>query len=144
MTPREEALKKNKLALLIMVVITIVSAILSIVSELILPNLAVVFLVVSLLGIILIFAGFYERKKIKRSYCPYCGLKYNYEEDVSWIVSNVTTTDKNQKANVHFECGCKNCGKTTEFYQSFTVAFIDNQGNIKENNIKELAKKYFK
>lgn len=81
---------------------------------------------------------------IKRSHCPECGMKYNYEDDVEWRVGEVITSDRKQEANVEIACECANCGHVTEFEKKFTVATIDNQGNVKETNLESSIRKFFK
>lgn len=146
-TPREKALAENKKYSLILLIVTIVSAILSIVFDKIdgdeMGVAAMIFMWVFLVGGLLTIAVFADKKRVKRSYCPYCGEKYDYEEDVAWEVSNVTVSNNDKKADVEFQCVCSNCGEETTFTKNFRIAYFQN-GKYVEKNIQAEAKKYFK
>lgn len=146
-TPREKALFDNKIGSLIALIIAIVSAILSIVFDKIdgdeTGTLAMIFLWVFLLGCMFAIFIVADRKRVKRSYCPYCGEKYDYQEDVAWEVSNVTVSNNDKKADVEFQCVCSNCGEETSFTKNFRIAYFQN-GKYVEKNIQTEAKRYFK
>ena len=88
-----------------------------------------------------------EKKRFKRSFCSKCHAHYDYEEDVSWEVLDVSVSETEntaqEKASVEFTCSCPNCGKERTFTEKFVVASVDKNGNVKENNISTMAKKYF-
>ncbi len=136
MTPREKALSKNKKLIIIISLVAIAFC----VGGIFVPGLILVGLIVALL----LTTEFYERKKIKRSYCPTCGNKYEYETDVSWDTLSVITKNTTRESRLRFNCTCSICGNKTEFAQSFTTASIDKNGNLVEYNIYDRAKKYFK
>ena len=146
-TPREKALADNKKYTIIIIIVAIVSAILSIVFDKIdgdeMGVAAMIFMWVFLLGLGGVVLILSDKKRIKRSYCPYCGEKYDYEEDVAWEVSNVTVSNNDKKADVEFQCVCSNCGEETTFTKNFRVAYFQN-GKYVEKNIQVEAKRYFK
>lgn len=145
--PREKALADNKKFSLVFLIVAIISGILSIVIDKIdgdeMGIFAMIFMWIFLLSCLLSIAGVADRKRVKRSYCPYCGEKYDYEEDVAWEVLNVTVSNNNKKADVEFQCVCSNCGEETAFTKNFTIAYFQN-GKYVEKNIQTEAKKYFK
>lgn len=143
LTPREKALSDNKKLIIIFGLITLALAVTTSVLEVIVGLNVGFIMVLCLLSLVLFFGGIIDRKKIKRSYCPYCGEHYNYEDDVSWEVSNVVESANDTRANVDFNCACSNCGEETSFTQNFRVGYFKN-GNYVEENIFNVAKKYFK
>ncbi len=144
MTQREKALKKNKTAIIVLILIAAISfaggGILISFTDF--GGFVIVFAAIIFIAAIATIA---DRVRIKRSYCPYCGKKYDYEEDIAWETDNVSIeNDSKQVATLDFECTCSACGKTTTFSKKFTIGQFDNQGNYKEYNVKSLARKYFK
>ena len=101
------------------------------------------FLISGLLFLIFMIVNMSDRKRIRRSYCPHCGEKYDYEEDVSWECTNVVTGDREQTAELEICCSCDNCGEETVFTKSFKTASVDSQGRIKEYNLQNEVRKYF-
>lgn len=155
LNPREKALKRNKKQTLISLLVSVVLTIVSLFVFVMQPDnpngddMGMLILLLALglptlfFWVLTIGLPTYERKRIKRSFCPNCGEKYNYQNDVSWEVSDVETNDKKQVARVEFECTCHECGHTTEFAEKFVTATIDENGKIRNNNIQDQAKKYF-
>ncbi len=150
-TPREKALAENKKITLILGLITIVmigiTCLFSVLESQHESEIASTIYVISLFAtfIFIVLTGVVnsDKKRIKRSYCPYCGEKYDYETDVSWEVTNVTISNNDKKADVDFECECSNCGEETRFTKNFKIAYFQN-GNYVEKDIQVEAKKYFK
>lgn len=85
-----------------------------------------------------------DRKRIKRTYCPECGEKYDYDEDIEWEVEDVVTGEKREEATIEVECCCGNCENERSFRVKMTTAYFDANGNLKENNLYNQMKKYFK
>lgn len=138
MTPLKKALKQNAIVTWIFVGIAVVLLVL----YLILTNL---WLMGGFLFVLLaVFGGVHDRKRIRRSYCPNCEEQYDYENDVSWECSNVVTTNTKQKADVEIQCLCRNCGHVTQFTKNFQTAELDTLGRVKEYNLYNLVRKYFK
>ena len=146
-TPREKALFDNKKFSLIFLIVAIVSAVLSIVFDKIdgdaTGTIAMIFMWIFLISCILTIVVVLDRKRIKRSYCPHCGEKYDYEDDIAWEVSNVTIFNSDKRADVKFQCVCANCGEETFFTKNFKIAYFQN-GKYIEKNIRTEAKNYFK
>lgn len=98
-------------------------------------------------GVIIGFVS--EKERIMRSYCPECGKKYDYENDVAWVETEENTRSGSNgetaslEATVEFTCTCENCGNQTSFSKKFTIARVDKDGNVKRSNLKDLARKYF-
>ena len=96
-----------------------------------------------------------ENERIKRSFCPNCETKYDYEDDVSWEVTqeNVSYPKSNSSSSndvyarrtavLEFSCECSCCGHVTGFSKNFEIAVQYNNGNIREKNIRTEARKYF-
>ena len=100
-----------------------------------------------LIGIGVTIGFMTEKKRIMRSYCPACGKKYDYEEDVEWVEGSEEEKDNGKTASlvstVDFTCTCSNCGNESSFTEKFTVAKRDENGKITRYNLKDLARKYF-
>ena len=98
------------------------------------------------------------RKKDKRNFCKECGTKYDYQNDISWTITDVvrkkmssgssSSTSRRvcqtEEAKVDFTCSCHKCGAEVDFRLKFTVATWYDDGTYKEYNIKDMAKKYFR
>ena len=94
----------------------------------------------------------------KRNFCPACGTKYDYERCVAWQVSDVEIKEVNSNSNssqgkqvigkkmatVEFTCTCENCGDEREFTKRYEIATLYSDGTLKEYNIANMAKNYFK
>lgn len=144
MTKKTKSLKKEKL------VVRIVSAIfLAIAIVLIAVGFSsddLIFL--SLIGFLFLAGALYTyfncMQRVKRSFCPECGRKYDYEDDIAWGVSDEVETQDKVTAMVEFECTCSHCGKNVNFRKNFVISRYDKQKNAWINsNITQLAKKYF-
>lgn len=98
-----------------------------------------------------------ELKRVKRCFCPECGEKYNYNNDVEWEVSDVEikekstnpNSDKKQVAGVRIEhieaeCTCSKCGANSCFSHKFRTGVVYDNGQVKVQNIQTIVKKYFK
>lgn len=85
-----------------------------------------------------------EAAKKKRSKCKKCKTQYDFDRDIEYSVENTYTEGNRQYATVAFCCHCPNCGAQNRFTRKYTVASIDNQGNIKENNLSVLIRRDFK
>lgn len=150
-TPRENALRENKKLTLILGIITIVSFVIALIFSILdskkqsdfFATIYVIFLFVTFFGLCLTGVVFSDKKRIKRSYCPYCGEKYDYLQDVAWEVSNITISNNSKNADVEFQCSCSNCGEETKFTKNFKIAYFQN-GKYIEKNIQTEAKRYFK
>lgn len=150
-TPRAKALAENKKLSIILWIITGASLLIALVLGALesatgnetLSTISMIFGFVFFFAIVGAFLVINDKKRIRRSYCPYCGEHYDYETDVSWEVQDVVTSDNSQKANIEFVCECSNCGEETTFTQNFTISSFKN-GEYVEKNIYVEAKKYFK
>lgn len=134
----KQALKVNLIATYILLGIAVVMFVLQTVVGNILFTMLGAFFLLS------VFFNIHDRKRIKRSYCPHCQTQYDYEQAVAWECSNVVTTNRSQKADVEIVCTCLQCGQQTQFTQRFEIAEIDALGRIKEHNIYNIVRKYFK
>ena len=96
-------------------------------------------------------------KKVKRCFCPECGEKYDYDNDVEWEVSEIEIKEKitNPKSDrkqlagiriehVDVECHCANCGATNSFSHKFRTGEVYDDGQVNVKNIQIIVKKYFK
>ncbi len=81
----------------------------------------------------------------KRSTCKKCKTRLNYENDISWTVTEeyITTDNRRKIAKVDFETVCSKCGYSKRFMKEYTIARIDNNGNLREFNLKALIRKDF-
>ena len=139
MTPLQKGLKQNALTTWILSGITFTLLVLYCIlgSQLWLMGLVLLFLSSTLVNV-------YDRKRIRRSYCPHCEEQYDYDNDVAWECSNVVTGGQTQKADVEIQCLCRNCGRATQFKKRFKTAEIDTLGRVKEYNLYNIIRKYFK
>ena len=77
---------------------------------------------------IIVFFNFKWNQRNQRNFCQDCGTRFNYEECVSWEVSDVETKTMNTNSNsqgkhvvqkevatVVFTCTCKECGSERTF-----------------------------
>lgn len=139
---KEQALKKNRRTLLIGELIGIVFfAVGMLLGE------SGGIMVIPSFGFILItpFIFLSTKKRIKRTYCLHCGKKYDYEADVAWEVTNVTTKENSQDALIIFECTCSQCNQTRNFSKNFRIAsYNNNTQSWTKHNVKNLAKLYFR
>ena len=117
---------------------------------------AVIWAVASV-GIIFYFK-FILTKRNKRNFCADCGARFDYEKCVSWEVSEVErkstppTTDnpsgkyvvQKDVATVVFTCTCKDCGSERSFSEKYDITVWYYDGTIKEKNLKNEVKNYFK
>ena len=98
-----------------------------------------------------------ELKRVKRCFCPECGEKYNYNNDVEWEVSEIEIKEKNTNPNsdrkqiagiriehIDAECHCRKCGATNSFSHKFRTGVVYDNGQVKVDNIQIIVKKYFK
>ena len=100
---------------------------------------------------------FQEKQKVKRNFCPKCGKRVDYENDVEWAVietdeksynpssGNSSSRKMTEKeiSTVEFTCTCAECGEETTFTKKFVTAITYDDGTVKEHNVTTLAKKYF-
>ena len=138
MTPLKKALKVNAIMTWIFVGIVLTFFVL----YLVLGKLWA--MGVSLFLLLSVFGNMYDRKRIRRSFCANCGEQYDYDNDVAWECSNVLTSGSKQKADVEIECSCSRCGSRRAFVKTFTTGEVDTLGRIKEYNLYNLVRKYFK
>lgn len=90
------------------------------------------------------YFGLRNLVSIKRSFCKFCGAKYNYENDISWEVSSEEEKERSVVAHVNVACTCPRCGEVTEFSVSQTVASVDAKtGRVRKSNISNLMRNYF-
>lgn len=140
MTPRKKALLKHD----IFTLFVFISAILAIAfsgGKVFLILLGMFFILVTITMLIL-------RKHIADQYCPKCGVKYVYEDDVEWEVveesfsSDANTVRKNVK--VEFTCTCHQCEHTRSFVRSFQVGKMERQsGRTQIGNLENIIRKRF-
>ena len=96
-------------------------------------------------------------KRNKRNFCQECGARFDYEECVSWEVSDVVRKTMNpssssqskqviQKdvATVNFTCSCKVCGSEKTFSKKYDVTIWYDDGSRKDVNLHNVVKSYFK
>lgn len=138
MTPLKKALRLNTIISLILAGIGLTLVVL----YLVLGQLWL--LAVGLIVILSVFGNMSDRKRIRRSHCPGCEEQYDYDNDVAWECSNVVTTDKKQKADVEIVCRCSRCATATQFTKTFVTGEVNTLGQIKEYNLYNLVRKYFK
>lgn len=138
MTPLKKALKTNAIMTWIFVGIVLTFFILYLVIG------KLWLLAIGLILIISVFGNIHDRKRIRRSYCPYCEEQYDYDNDVAWECSNVITGTQKQKADVEIECKCSRCNAATSFVKTFVTGELDTLGRVKEYNLYNLVRKYFK
>ena len=111
---------------------------------------------VASVGIIL-YLYFKWNQKNKRNFCSDCGARFDYEECVSWEVSDVERKTMNTNPNsqskqaiqkdvakVVFTCTCKECGSEKNFSEKYDVTVWYDDGSRKDINLKNIAKNYFK
>jgi rubredoxin len=143
MTPRKKALRKLTVLSIISIALMIASAVLfALLSET--QSYAGVFIVTAIIFLIVFVVSCVKHTQVIRSTCSECGEFYVYDTDVDAELNNVKTNAKNQTANVRFDCTCHNCGKSKTFYKEFTIASIDNNGNVTQHDLRTLARRYFK
>ncbi len=143
MTPRKKALRKNTIATIVWFLIGLAVAIVGVMNADTTDWGGFVAAIGALLIIFALSSSAKTKKQIKRSYCPNCGAKYDYNDDVEYQVSEEIQKQASIEAVVEFECTCGNCGNTTEFTEKFTIASIDKNGNVVYKNLGIEAKKYF-
>ena len=140
MSPRQKALRKNLILLLSGTGVGVILAILG----LILPG--AVGSIILIIGLLCIFTflvyAFLEIPRIKRNFCTECGEKYDYDEDVSWEMTDEDVTDKRVLDTVEFTCTCGNCGAERHFYKTFCVASVDDKGKVHRSPLERLVKIY--
>ena len=83
-----------------------------------------------------------ERKKIKRSYCPYCGQHYDMD-NIDWEVISEDCTGNSIEATVEFDCYCDECGESTTFEKRMTVAKRRDNGDIHVDKLDKLCRNLF-
>lgn len=144
MSKKEKTLKQSKREILITLLIMGIIAVTLTIVGFAVENLTILGFIGLLMILGTIYGGYDMMQRIKRSYCPACGKRYDYEEDIAWDVGEVVETDKKVTATVDFECKCQACEKTTEFSKKFVISRYDEQKKKwVDSNIKQLAKRYF-
>ena len=106
---------------------------------------------------ILLFLKFKWDQKAKRNFCSDCGARFDYEECVSWEVSDLERKTMNTNSNsqskqaiqkdvatVAFTCTCKKCGSEKQFSEKYDITIWYDDGSRKDINLKNVAKNYFK
>ena len=106
---------------------------------------------------ILLYLSVTWNQQTKRNFCSDCGTRFDYEDGVSWEVTNVETKTMNTNSNsqskqiyekevatVAFTCRCLNCGSEKNFTNKFDVTLWYTDGTRRDFNIETAAKKYFK
>lgn len=81
--------------------------------------------IVIVIIVIMFFCG-RKRSKIKRSYCKYCGARYN-RGDISfeWTGKH-TSTAKTEVSEYRITCHCSKCDKITSFTEDIvTRKYVD-------------------
>ena len=139
-TTREKAKRGNLILFIVMLLIGIVAIVLDLVvfSSTIVLIIGIVFVV----GAIYIF--FSTNTAIKRSFCPKCNTKYNYNEDIEWEEVNEIETESKVVGTVEFVCHCPNCHEEQTFTKKFTLSYYnEKKGEWKDNNLETLTRKYF-
>ena len=163
MAPKQQAMKKLKaefgigLSVIVVFIAAFIalSFILSDFEWAFIFNILAGFLVLSFFVVLFILPS--EKKRIDRIYCPVCGEKYDYNNDVAWEVGEISVNSDmraysynskkevaSKNATVSFSCVCHKCGNHTNFSQKMKVASLDNQGNLKNFNLDTECRKYFK
>lgn len=137
---KQKAKKEN---LLTFIIITVIAAVCLIVGG-IFETLRFLFFFGGLLVIIALGVYISGVIRIKRSFCPYCGAKYDYESDISWVESSRIDSENQVESIVDFECSCPDCGKETAFSKKFVIMQYDkNKNKWTTFNIRDKAKNYF-
>ena len=106
---------------------------------------------------IIVFLNFKWNQKNQRNFCQDCGTRFDYEECVSWEVSDVErktmTTNPNSQskqviqkdvATVVFTCTCAECGSEKTFSEKYDITLWYDDGSRKDVNLQNAAKNYFK
>ena len=153
-TPKnlEEAKEKTKNLIILSAAVSLGVAALGALIHIIFGIIA---LIASSIGLASMY--FYEMRKDKRNFCADCGARIDYENGVSWEVTDYDEKNYNTNssssgkqivrkriANVEFTCTCTECGSTRRFCEKYDVVLWYNDGTHKQNNIQTLAKNYFK
>ena len=137
MTPLKQILKKNKIITWICIGITALFIVLQCV-------LGGYWIAGSIFGGIMIYGSVVVNGKlIRRSFCPSCEEKYDYQNDVAWECTHVETTARKQKADVEVECTCHACGHKTAFKERFVTGEVDEFGAVQEYSLYDLVRKHF-
>ena len=106
---------------------------------------------------IILYLKFKWNQKNKRNFCSDCGARFDYEECVSWEVSDVERKTMNPNTNsqskqaiqkdvatVVFTCTCRECGSEKSFSEKYDVTIWYDDGSRKDINLQNVAKNYFK
>ena len=138
---KEKALKSNLTTFIVLEAIGVVCVVLGLIVKAIL-------IFALLFGVTFILMAPYVwwngKKCISRSFCLNCATKYNYQDDITWEVTDTTETNTKETATVEFECTCPSCNEKQTFTQKFVVAAFNQKTNSwKEFNIDTLTRKYF-
>ena len=141
-TERKKAMKKTLLEYIIAYVV--VCGIFILADLLILRDVVFGLVIAAIMFPIIVYIYLSELRGIKRSFCPHCGKKYDYNADIEWEVSSEEEKERSIVAYVDVECSCTECGETNSFTVKRTTATVDPKtGRVKQYNIQNSMKKYF-
>ena len=148
----EEAKEKTRNLMILLAAVTLGVAVLASLLHIVFGIIA---LIASSIGLVSMY--FYETRKDKRNFCADCGARIDYENGVSWEVTDYDEKNYNTNssssgkqivrkriANVEFTCTCTECGSTRRFCEKYDVVLWYDDGTHTENNIKVMAENYFK
>ena len=138
MTPKKKCLRIAFILIAVAAVFVIVA-----VCAFTIFNSALIGIIAGLLALMLFVLGFSYLKDASCLYCPKCGEKYNYD-NVSWAVNNTTEKERRVVAEVDFEVRCSHCGAEREYTRNYTIATVDDNGKVRNYNLKDILRKQFK
>ena len=153
MTEREQRLKKCKIQNLIGLALLLVGVVLfgcgfAMAEKPFADELAVIGVFGAIAGIVFLVIGTQKAGRVKRSFCPECSRKYDYEDDVSWEELDERTESSSDGSgrlisNVEINCLCENCGNSITFTKKFTIARVDKNGRVQRYNLGSQIRKFF-
>ena len=144
--PDFKARKKAMRTVLLEYVVSylIVAAIIMAIDLIVLQDFAFGLIFIGILFPLLAYCYLSGLRGIKRSFCPSCGKKYNYNTDIAWEVASEEEKERSIVAYVDVECACRECGQVSSFTVKRTTATMDPKtGRVKQYNIQNSMKKYF-
>lgn len=138
MTPKKKCLRTAFILIAVAVAFVIVA-----VCAFTIFNSALIGIIAGFLALMLFVLGFSYLSDARCLYCPKCGEKYNYD-NVSWAVNNTTEKERRVVAEVDFEVRCSHCGAEREYTRNYTIATVDDNGKVRNYNLKDIIRKQFK
>jgi hypothetical protein len=95
--------------------------------------------------------GAAETRHFHRTHCKQCGhlleitdMTYGGMAIKDRASSGQQYNGTDRKEDVEFDCKCPNCGCESNFTETFKTGSVDKNGNIHEDDLDSLIKKYWK